>query len=792
MLSPAATLAGSVMVDMWKTPVPLQISLHLESPRKLRQPRRESGGAVEASETTSVVPEAIFSPPVFEGNLATVGAGRVGELGLSGDELGSPSGNLEEGERCAQTVGTGDGNMVPRVPESGTLFHKCELCFGAFRRKRASSSSSSLAACDFLRPGSARVPATTRDPWEVDLDLLHQSGPGLLTEGAGDSVGLLPVGNGAVAESSPAVSSTGTCEVPGHGSLPDLKPSLAPGKETMLPTTSRSAGGPDSCSWQTAWSFRLRRRPIMVALSPLASPSSGDSLNSETWNPDSTHGHPSARESLRQAAASSLRGERLWRGDLVVGGQLCTPGPGNPDSYRKPIWGRRGVQLQKGDDRERQPGTSLREDLIRAQREAVGREPPETFQGQRLWAIAGEAISGDDFLRPINDYIRNVFFLNQRRLAGGGAGAESRTQDFFHKRPADCAREVLDVPAEAGPNGEICIFFPDTAKEFREARLPLNSAPGLDGFTARLLRTVPPTILRVLLNLLMLLGRVPAALQAGRTVLIPKSSPATEAGHFRPITVAPVIQRLLHKVLAQRFTAANELLLATAIAKAKQLLRPLYMASVDLTKAFDRVSTKAIVPGAVRAGLADNFGESLLVKPTTGVLQGDPLSPTVFNLVLDEYLTTTDNNVGFTSGEFRLNAMDFAVDLLVFASTRRGLQERLNELAEFLEPRGLRVNVAKSFILVLQPSGREKKLKVETDPAFCIRGQPLSVVTTATIWRYMAVQFSSQGRIRGVVDRDLRELIEKVTRAPLKPQQRLFILRGFLLPRLHHRLVLGL
>ncbi|CAN7978219.1 unnamed protein product [Ixodes persulcatus] len=82
----------------------------------------------------------------------------------------------------------------------------------------------------------------------------------------------------------------------------------------MLPTTSRSAGGPDSCSWQTAWSFRLRRRPIMVALSPQASPSSGDSLNSETWNPDSTHGHPSARESLRQAAASSLRGERLWRG----------------------------------------------------------------------------------------------------------------------------------------------------------------------------------------------------------------------------------------------------------------------------------------------------------------------------------------------------------------------------------------------------------------------------------------------------------------------------------------------
>ncbi|KAG0433654.1 hypothetical protein HPB47_019691 [Ixodes persulcatus] len=269
--------------------------------------------------------------------------------------------------------------------------------------------------------------------------------------------------------------------------------------------------------------------------------------------------------------------------------------------------------------------------------------------------------------------------------------------------------------------------------------------------------------------------------------------------------MAPVVQRLLHKILARRLAAAvglnfrqrafqpvdgcaeNVLLLATAIAEAKQRLRPLYMASIDLTKAFDRVSTEAIVRGALRAGLTDNFvayvrdlyrtsqsilnykAESLLVKPTTGVRQGDPLSPTMFNLVLDEYLSKTDVNVGFTSGEFRLDAMAFADDLL-----------------------GLRINVAKSFSLVLQPSGREKKSKVETDVTFCVRDQPLPVATTATIWRYLGVQFSTKGRRQGGVDRDVRELLERVTREPLKPQQRLFILRGFLLPRLHHRLFLGL
>uniref|UniRef100_A0A6B0VGQ0 Putative reverse transcriptase n=1 Tax=Ixodes ricinus TaxID=34613 RepID=A0A6B0VGQ0_IXORI len=722
------------------------------------------------------------------------------------------------------------------------------------QRASPSSSSSTLAASDFLRPAATRVPATTGGPLEMDPGLLRRACLGLLSEGAGDTGGLRPVGDDAAVASSSAASSAGAHQVPGHSSPRAL----------------------ESHPRQTSWASRLRRRPAAVTLPPLASPSSGDSSSSESWDPDSTDGHPSARESLGQAADSPLWGGRLGQGR--PGGGRATLHSRPRQSGALPETTRRGgsalsqdSRLREGEDHEGVPGTPSREALLRALREAVEEEPPGKFQGQRLWAVARDAISGADYLRPINDYIRDVFFLDQRRSPPQSSRRAlpresrrrrrrreyARTQEMFSKRPADCAREVLDGPAEAGvedvrgflatwagimtgplpppivepldkPDEEVDIFYPITAKELREARFPLNSAPGPDGFTARLLRAVPSTILRVLLNLLMLLGRVPAALQAGRTVFIPKTSPATEAGHFRLITMAPVVQRLLHKILARRLATAvglnfrqrafqpvdgcaeNVLLLATAIAEAKQRLRPLYMASIDLTKAFDRVSTEAIVRGALRADLADNFvaylrdlyrtsqsilnykGESLLVEPTTGVRQGDPLSLTMFNLVLDEYLSKTDVNVGFTSGEFRLDAKAFADDLLVFASTRRGLQERLDELAEFLEPRGLRINVAKSFSLVLQPSGREKKSKVETDMTFCVRDQPLPVATTATIWRYLGVQFSTGGRRRGGVDRDLRELLERVTRAPLKPQQRLFILRGFLLPRLHHRLVLGL
>lgn len=77
----------------------------------------------------------------------------------------------------------------------------------------------------------------------------------------------------------------------------------------------------------------------------------------------------------------------------------------------------------------------------------------------------------------------------------------------------------------------------------------------------------------------------------------------------------------------------------------------------------------------------------MLVKPTTGLRQGDPLSPNRFSLLLDKYLAATDTNITFSSGDICLDAMAFAEELPVFASTRRGLQERLDEFAASLELR---------------------------------------------------------------------------------------------------------
>lgn len=124
--------------------------------------------------------------------------------------------------------------------------------------------------------------------------------------------------------------------------------------------------------------------------------------------------------------------------------------------------------------------------------------------------------------------------------------------------------------------------------------------------------------LQVLLNLLILQGRLPVSLQGARTTFIPNISGAANPSDFRPITVASVLVRTLHNILARRILqeidldvrqraflpvddcADNTAILATALDEAKNKFKPLHLASLDMAKAFDRVTKEAILRGARR------------------------------------------------------------------------------------------------------------------------------------------------------------------------------------------------
>lgn len=218
-------------------------------------------------------------------------------------------------------------------------------------------------------------------------------------------------------------------------------------------------------------------------------------------------------------------------------------------------------------------------------------------------------------------------------------------------------------------------------------------------------------------------GVTPPSLRACWTTLIPKSPDHLEdVSNWRPISVGPLLVRILHRILARRLprlpfhnaqrgfvsldgTFANVLLLQTAIKNSRQKLQPHQITSLDLKRAFDTVPHASIRRACRRfqhhPKLTEYIMSSLSGAHTTiscgktrtpsinilrGVKQGDPLSPLIFNMVLDELLVRIDIlGVGITVGDQRISVLAYADDLVLLSGAPGDQQRLLNLTHTFFE-----------------------------------------------------------------------------------------------------------
>lgn len=382
------------------------------------------------------------------------------------------------------------------------------------------------------------------------------------------------------------------------------------------------------------------------------------------------------------------------------------------------------------------------------------------------------------------------------------------------------------IPPTSVDPGLECVWRPVARCEVERSSLPLNAAAGLDGVTVRLWRAVPPSIKALLYNVVLASGGFPPSLLASRTVFVPKTGAHNTPGDYRPISITSVIVRHLHKILAARIRASNIIdwrqrcfgdgcndnvaILATLLQHSRRRLRECHIASLDVAKAYDSVSHGAIAAVLRSSGLPHNLARyvnRLYANSVThfevcgersgpyrvnrGVRQGDPLSSVLFALVVDRIIGSIPAEIGYHIGGESLGAIAYADDILLFASTRWGLQTALDAAEREAGAMGLVFNPTKCSVLSLVPSGKEKKIKILTAPGFHIDkgGSVLPQVGPKDMWKYLGVEMSPMGPRR--VGSELATYLNRLTRAPLKPQQRMKILRAFLVPRLYHTLVLG-
>lgn len=242
---------------------------------------------------------------------------------------------------------------------------------------------------------------------------------------------------------------------------------------------------------------------------------------------------------------------------------------------------------------------------------------------------------------------------------------------------------------------------------------------------------------------------------------------------------------------------------------ARRNRKDLRMASLDLRKAFDMVSHDAIKYALAARGYSRLFTEYVSnvyagsrtiikfvsstksIRPTRGVRQGDPLSPLLFNLVLDDVFRSLEKeDIGYTIGEKRALGVAYADDVILTAHSKASLQRILDIAVLMLSARGLTVNVDKSFSMSLVRAGKVKKVKVADSPEFMIGDEALPCMVVGAKWKYLGLFLDDRGRLPTKCD-ELSELTDRISAAPLKPAQRLVILKDFLVPRFIHRLLCG-
>jgi len=307
---------------------------------------------------------------------------------------------------------------------------------------------------------------------------------------------------------------------------------------------------------------------------------------------------------------------------------------------------------------------------------------------------------------------------------------------------------------------------PPTEEELSKAidSLAHGKAPGNDGIPAEVLQCAKPTLLPSLHQLLLQCweeGSVPHDMRDANIITLYKNKgDRSDCNNYRGISLLSIVGKAFARVILKRLQQLAERVYPESQCgfraerstidmiftvrqlqeKCREQQKPLYLAFIDLTKAFDLVSRKGLFKLLEKIGCPPKLlsvivsfhedmkgtvqfdgSSSVPFSITSGVKQGCVLAPTLFgiffSLLLSYAFSTTEDGVflhtrsdGKLLNLSRLRAktkvrkltlreMLFADDAALASHSQEGLQRLINCLADACREFGLTISLKKTNVM---------------------------------------------------------------------------------------------
>lgn len=381
-----------------------------------------------------------------------------------------------------------------------------------------------------------------------------------------------------------------------------------------------------------------------------------------------------------------------------------------------------------------------------------------------------------------------------------------------------------------------CLFHSWICEEevkFHLSSFDIETASGSDGFSVVHLKSLPSKLLTMLMNLCLLAKDVPNTLKQNRTTLLAKK-PNPGERDWRPITVSSVLYRLFSKIITLRLEqevtinpqqraflrsidgcSENISVVTEMIKRANAGKGPLMVCSLDLAKAFDSVSFSSTIRALRRQNVDDQvlqlIGNLLVGNETTvggsykaqirrGVRQGDPISPLLFNLVMDELFGLLKDKHGapYPTRDGiggKISAVAFADDITLLCESQRGLERQISTCVKFFNRRGMKINIGKSSVLAIDRLPESDiitplPIVIEVKDPETGRREVLPCLGPLEELRVLGAYINGVGQASFKIER-LSELLRLVENSNLMSFDKVGLIRHNLVPMFKHQIFYG-